>query len=38
MAPDDAKVENDLAANLYLNGEASEAIEILRKAIQSIRN
>jgi tetratricopeptide (TPR) repeat protein len=34
MAPDDAKVQNDLAANLYLNGEASEAIEILRKAIQ----
>jgi tetratricopeptide (TPR) repeat protein len=34
LAPDDAKVQNDLAANLYLTGETAEAIEILRKAIQ----
>jgi len=34
LAPDDAKVQNDLAANLYLNGETTEAIEILRKAVQ----
>jgi tetratricopeptide (TPR) repeat protein len=34
LAPDDAKVQNDLAANLYLTGETAEAIEVLRKAIQ----
>ena len=33
LAPDDAKVQNDLAANLYLSGETAEAIEILRKAV-----
>jgi len=33
LAPDDAKVQNDLAANLYLTGNTAEAIEVLRKAV-----
>ncbi len=34
LDPSDAKVQNDLAANLYLSGNAAEAIEILRKAVE----
>jgi tetratricopeptide (TPR) repeat protein len=34
LAPDDAKVQNDLAANLYITGDTAEAIEVLRKAVQ----
>jgi tetratricopeptide (TPR) repeat protein len=33
LAPDDAKVQNDLAANLYMTGNTAEAIEVLRKAV-----
>jgi len=33
LAPDDAKVQNDLAANLYMSGNTVEAIEVLRKAV-----
>jgi len=34
LAPDDAKVQNDLAANLYITGQTAEAIAMLRKAVQ----
>jgi tetratricopeptide (TPR) repeat protein len=34
LAPDDASVQNDLASNLYLNGDAAGAIEHLHEAIR----
>jgi tetratricopeptide (TPR) repeat protein len=34
LAPDDASVQNDLAANLYISGDTGEAIEHLREAIR----
>ena len=34
LAPEDASVQNDLAANLYLNGDTAGAIEHLREAIR----
>ena len=34
LAPDDASVQNDLASNLYLNGDTAGAIEHLHQAIK----
>jgi tetratricopeptide (TPR) repeat protein len=34
LAPDDASVQNDLAANLYINGDTDAAIDHLREAVR----